>query len=54
MVDSKYGDQDEPGDTGPYDFCRMLGGGGGGGHLEIHADIHNTDFCYVIECYINY
>ena len=22
-----------------------------GGHLEIQTDSHNTDFCYVIECY---
>ena len=34
-----------------------MGGGMGGGidcgaHLEIYEDIHNTDFCRVIECYI--
>ena len=23
------------------------------GYLEIHNNIHNTVFCYVIECYIN-
>ena len=23
-----------------------------GGHLEIHDDIHNTDFCDVLEYYI--
>ena len=23
-----------------------------GGHLEIHKDIHNTDFCNAIDCNI--
>ena len=35
----------------------MTGGGRGewvncGGQLKIHNDIHNTDFCYIIECHI--
>ena len=38
------------------DWWGYMGGGGvdHGGYLEIHNDIHNTDFCDVIECYICY
>ena len=53
----------EPGATGPYYFCQLVMGGASwalvdyGGHLDIHNEIPNTDFCYVIErcnCYAWY
>ena len=39
-----------PVETG--DRLRGRGGVDPGGHLEIHSNIHNTDFRYVIECCI--
>ena len=58
MVDTKYGGyQSTRQRRFPRDhaaFVEWWGGGstGGGGRLEIQSDIHDTDFCYVIECCI--
>ena len=57
VVDNRYGGyQSIRQRAGDYiAFVECWGGRvdcGGQCHLEIHNDVHNTDFCYIIEWYI--
>ena len=54
-TDTEVINKTEPGSTGlNYGFCQTVGEAGvyHGGHLEIQNQIHNTDFCCVIEGYV--